>query len=65
MESYIKYKRICIKIKEEKIQDAFDQLVLEGWDIIHYEEKVLSQEPYTSYELLITIVVGKRQNRIL
>jgi len=65
MEGYIKYERFCIKIKEDKIQTVFDDLVTRGYDIVYYNERTLSQEPYEPYEILLTIVGGKRQNRIL
>jgi hypothetical protein len=65
MEGYIKYKRICTKTKEDDIQQILDDLVTEGWDIISYNEKVISQEPYESYIIMLTILAGKRQNRTL
>lgn len=65
MEGYIKYKRFNTKVKEDGIQKVLDDLVVEGWDIIHYNERVMSQEPYEPYIIMLTILAGKRQNRML
>lgn len=74
MEAYIKYKRIYGRFTNELLQLQFDELVSGGWDIIYYNESPIitektdntkdSDEPYFYY-IGVTIVAGKRQNRIL
>jgi basic membrane lipoprotein Med (substrate-binding protein (PBP1-ABC) superfamily) len=61
MEKYIKYKRFTKDfIDNDKIQEFFDELITDGWDIIYYQE-----EPKDVKILNIVVVVGKRQNTIL
>jgi len=68
MERFIKYKRITEKFKLEKkseLQNFFDGLVTEGWEIIYYNEKInlhLNTDYPISSEIIVTVVVGKRQN---
>jgi basic membrane lipoprotein Med (substrate-binding protein (PBP1-ABC) superfamily) len=61
MEKYIKYKRFTKDfIDNDKIQEFFDELITDGWDIIYYQE-----EPKDVKTLNIVVVVGKRQNKLL
>ncbi len=58
MENYIKYKRFVKELNgEEAIQSFFDDLIVDGWNIISYTEKVKS---VTAMELIV--ICGKRQN---
>jgi len=60
MEKIIKYQRICELLKREKIQDFFDGLVTDGWEIIYYDE-----QPNKNLDIIITVIVSKRQSNIL
>jgi hypothetical protein len=62
MEAYIKYKRITKIVKESETQKFFDDLVIDGWDIIYYNERMLFN---LVDEILITMVLGRRQERKL
>jgi hypothetical protein len=70
MEAYIKYKRIYGKFSSEQLQVQFDELVSGGWDVIYYNEspavteKKDNNDPY-EFSLAVTMVVGKRQSKIL
>jgi hypothetical protein len=73
MESYIKYKRVHASILDSgnNIQDFFDDLSANGWDIIDYHEKIISNEnnkngdeSYAFY-IDITAVLGKKQSNML
>ncbi len=59
MERYIKYKRIVKKFyisNSEKIQEFFDELIKDGYEIIYYHEEIINM-----LELQITLVIGKKQ----
>ena len=61
MEKYIKYKRFTEDfVDSDEIQKFFDELITDGWDIIHYQE-----EPKDVKTLNIVVVVGKRQSAVL
>jgi hypothetical protein len=60
MEAFIKYKRICETVTDNTIQKFFDDLITEGWEIIYYCE-----QPINAFEMRITVVCGKKQNKIL
>jgi len=69
MESYIKYKRFAETHTEISIQEFFDKLITEGWEIIYYNEirqpsGMLSGTPQ-EVNIHITIVGGKRQEKTL
>lgn len=70
MEAYIKYKRIYGRFTNEQLHSQFDELVSGGWDIIYYNESPAvterndNNEPY-DFALAVTMVVGKRQSKIL
>ena len=67
MERYIKYKRIVKEIKGNGFQQFFDDLIKEGWEIIHYNEKptTYTEVSYAMNKRLnsttITVVVGRKQ----
>jgi len=65
MERYIKYKRFSETHPENNIQDFYDRLITEGWEIIYYNEirqpsGVLSSSPQDT-NIHIIIVAGKKQ----
>lgn len=69
METYIKYKRFAETLNEKSIQDFFDKLITEGWEIIYYSEirqpsGMLTNTPQ-EVNIHITVVVGKRQDNSL
>lgn len=71
MEKFIKYKRIIKRFGpkdlESNLQNFFDELIKDGWEIIYYNEnrnKVAVLKVYMSY-LEIIVVIGKKQNNIL
>ena len=56
MTSFIKYKRFTEDFNNsEAIQEFFDKLITDGWEIIHYYEM-----PKTHTDLGVIIVAGKR-----
>lgn len=67
MERYIKYRRIVKEFKldkESEHQKFFDDLVSEGWEIIHYNEKIdlhLGSDYPILSDIIITVVVGRKQ----
>jgi hypothetical protein len=69
MENYIKYKRFAETHSEKSIQEFYDRLVAEGWDIIYYNEirQTSGQLSATPQEVLLHIVIlaGKRQENSL
>ena len=56
MEKFIKYKRIVVN-DIFFIQDTFDDLIKEGWEIIHYNEYSDSDRKIFS----AIIICGKKQ----
>lgn len=69
MERFIKYKRFAETHNEKTLQDFYDKLVVEGWDIIYYNEirqptGQLSASPIES-NIHVVILCGKRQNNDL
>jgi len=56
MEDYIKYKRFTEEFEEmEKIQAFLDELIVDGWQIIHYSEQAKSVKT-----LGIIILAGRK-----
>ena len=56
MTTFIKYSRISREFdNKEEIQKFFDELIIDGWEIIHYEET-----PKSVTDLNIIVVVGRR-----
>jgi len=70
MEAYIRYKRIYGKYSDEQLQNQFNELVTDGWEIIYYNERPIAVErnndndPY-DFSLIVTMVVGKKQSKTL
>lgn len=63
MERYIKYKRFEYSIISlDKLQETFDDLIGQGWEILHYEE----ERTITSNNLnVVVIIAGKKQDTVL
>lgn len=66
MEKYIKYKRIETTIinNNDEIQLFFDDLIVNGWEIINYFEKIITSTDTTMY-INIIVLVGKKQSNVL
>lgn len=69
MESYIRYKRFAETHTETSMQEFFDRLITEGWEIIYYNEikqaaGMLTNSP-TEVHIHIIVVAGKRQDKSL
>jgi len=62
MENYIRYKRVVreMEINPENIQNFLNEFVVEGMDIIYYNEEI--NRANNKY-MTITIVAGKRQTK--
>lgn len=74
MEKYFKYKRIEVTIRKSESEEFFDNLIKDGWEIIHYSEKLFQKmsedidELYYSIPiefLSMIIIVGKKQNNFI
>ena len=64
MERSIKYKRFDEYINDTEIQQFLDNLIIEGWEIIYYNEENISND--NGNKLLHIIIIGsKKQNNIL
>ena len=63
MEAYIKYKRFVKQLREDDIDNFFEELIRGGWEIIHYKEKANSADALGT-TIDIIIVAGKRANQI-
>lgn len=57
MSKYINYKRINGIFNSDQIQNKFDSLVKEGFDIIYYDESILEKTP--EERIIVTMVIGK------
>ena len=69
MEKPIKYKRFAETHTETSIQDFFDKLVTEGWEIIYYNEirqasGMLTNSPQ-EVNIHVVVVAGKKQSNVL
>lgn len=62
MEKYIKYKRVDEKLTAEELQDFFDNLIIDGWEIIYYHEELIG---VVNTKIHIVLVVGKKQSNVL
>ena len=65
MEKYIRYKRFSETHDEKTVQEFYDRLVAEGWEIIYYNEirqpsGMLSSSP-DEKSIHIVVVAGKKQ----
>jgi len=69
MENYFRYKRFAETHTETTIQDFFNKLCLEGWEIIYYSEIRQSSGMLTNspqeVNIHVTVVAGKRQDKSL
>jgi len=69
MSVYIKYKRINITLKESEINTFFDNLIIDGWNIIYYNEFIIPYESLnneiTENSINMTIVLGKKRELLI
>ena len=69
MEKIIKYKRFVETHTEKTLQEFYDKLVSEGWEIIYYDEIRQSSGTLTNspqeINIHVTVVGCKKQNNIL
>jgi hypothetical protein len=66
MEKYIKFKRFEYNgILLNKIQEIFDELIMNGWEIIHYNEDRIPVHESEVQTFLVVIVAGKKQENTL
>ena len=69
MEKYIRYKRFSEPHNDISIQEFYNRLIEEGWDIIYYNEIIhprgaLTNSPQDNMFHVI-VVAGKRQENTL
>jgi hypothetical protein len=69
MERPIKYKRFAETLDEISIQNFFDRLIIEGWEIVYYNEirqasGMLTNSPQ-EVNIHVTVVGCKRQDNTL
>lgn len=59
MENYIKYKRFSeiFILESQDFQEFLDKLIIEGWQIISYNEVLIT---HTNHR--VTILAGKKQD---
>ena len=72
METYIKYKRFEQEINDGNLQDFFDDLIKEGWQIIYYNEiikidyvNVGGGNTVPVKKFMVIVVAGKKQDNSL
>lgn len=69
MEKPIKYKRFSEMHNEKSIQDFFDKLVADGWEIIYYNEEAKASGSMSStpqeISIHVTVVGSKMQSNVL
>jgi hypothetical protein len=62
MERFIRYKRFESKLTPEELQEFFNKLIADGFEIIYYNE---NKEPmkniFGNEEISIVVVAGKKQ----
>lgn len=65
MQKFVKYKRFELKTFDEfqNLQQFFDDLIKEGWEIIHYSETDVTPS-VSPMGILIVIVAGKRHTAL-
>lgn len=63
MEKFIKYKRIQKEVNDISLQQLFNELITEGWEIIYYKEEI--HVDVRQNILCVVIVAGKKQSDIL
>ena len=62
MDRFIKYRRFEEKLSPEELQKFFDDLIGDGWEIIHYQEDLIG---VVNTKIHVVIVAGKKQNNVL
>ena len=62
MQKFVKYKRFET-VELEKIQTFFDDLIKDGWEIIHYNE-VDSSPSIAPFGIKVVVVAGKRHTTL-
>lgn len=70
MVRFIKYERFEKSLTIEELQNFFDDLISDGWEIITYNELnriKISESNFSNDKIKIhfIIVVGKKQNNVL
>ena len=72
METFIKYKRFEQEINDGNLQDFFDDLIKEGWQIIFYNEiikidyvNVGGGNTVPVKKFMVIVVAGKKQDNSL
>lgn len=68
MDKFIKYKRYNEMHDEKSLQEFFDKLITEGWEIIYYSETMRSSGMLSSSDdinIHVTAVCGKKQSNVL
>ena len=72
METFIKYKRFEQEINDGNLQDFFDDLIKEGWQIIYYNEiikidyvNVGGGNTVPVKKFMVIVVAGKKQDNSL
>lgn len=64
MEKYIKYKRFSELIEPHEIQKFLDDLIIEGWEIIYYNETKSEVKYSESLKLNVVIIAGRKQDNL-
>lgn len=64
MNNFIRYKREIKNFQSEvNLQEYFNLLIAEGWEIIYYSEKsYIVNHIQPIFDFTITVVLGKRNN---
>ncbi len=64
METYFRYKRFEERMLLDKLQDFFNMLTSDGWEIIYYNENLDTdhRENENTVYINVIIVAGKKQN---
>lgn len=64
MNNFIRYKREIKNFQSEvNLQEYFNLLIAEGWEIIYYSEKsYIGNHIQPIFDFTITVVLGKRNN---
>lgn len=69
MEKYVRYKRFSETHDETSIQNLYNKLITEGWEIIYYNEVRHPSGPLSGVpkeaSIHVVIVAGKRQENEL
>lgn len=65
MEGFINYKRINKIVMPEELEIIFKDIIKSGDEIVHYQEQGVDNTYISSDAIRVTIITGKRQNRII